>query len=329
MPKISAVIPVYNHQDFIADCIQSVLNQTYKDFEIIVIDDGSTDSTPEIIYGFGDKVKYVRQQNRGVAAALNTAIRHSAGEYIAWLSSDDAFMPTKLNEQINFLNKNPDIDIVYTDFYYIDSTGKIISTARSPYYEDKREFLCNMLISNFINGCSIMFKRTCIDKVGYFDENMKYHADGDMWFRMLKHFKFGHIPKPLLRYRWHTSNLTHNFKETKSFFYIYYKKIFELYNVSDFFEKGTYISNAYLKIALILEKRRLYNMAFSYLVRAIKLNTMHRLNLKLIIQFILLLPVYIMVDMALRVFCWEQRHFGSNFIAKIYFKLNNSIANVK
>lgn len=276
MPKISVVTQVYNHEKYIGECIESVLNQTYKDFEYIVVDDGSTDNTPQILKSFGKSIKHIRQENKGPASALNTAIKNASSEFIAWLASDDIFMPTKLEEQIAFFDANPGVDLTYTDFYIIDGNGEIKGEVRSPYYSDKKTFLYNLLRGNFINGSSVMFKRDCIDKVGYFDEEMRYHADGDMWFRMLKYYKFGHVSRILLKYRWHDTNLSHNVKEMKNYLNVYYKKVLSQYELEDIFSKDIvknhhkFKSYCYREVGEILFNHGLYKSAFSYTIQSLK-----------------------------------------------------------
>lgn len=271
MPKISVVTQTYNHEKYVRECIESVLCQTCRDFEYIVVDDGSTDNTPDIIKSFGNSLKSIRQENRGAVPALNTAIKNATGEYIAWLASDDVFMPMKLEEQVRFMEANSDVDVSYTDYYVIDGNGDVIREVRSPYYEDKRDFLWNMLKGNFINGSSIMFKRSCLDTVGYFDEQMKYHADGNMWFRMLKQFKFGHVSKTLLKYRWHETNMSHHRKNMKSYLHIYYEKVFDLYDPKELVPGSPTAQSATLKIAKVLLSRYgLYSLAFSKLVEGLR-----------------------------------------------------------
>jgi glycosyltransferase involved in cell wall biosynthesis len=302
MPKVSVIVPVYNHEKYIAECVESVLNQTYRDFEVVVVDDGSTDRTSEILKRFKDKIRYIWQVNKGGAAALNTAIKNSKGEYIAWVSSDDIFMPAKLEEQIRYFDSNPDVDLTYTDFYIIDGKGEIKQEICSPYYEDKRTFIYNLLIGNFINGSSVMFKRNCIDKVGYFDEEMKYHADGNMWFRMLKHFKFGHIPKLLLKYRWHESNLSHHSKNMKRFLYLHYEKVFKIYSADELFPFSTHLGSAYFNIAkILLERHGLYSLAFSKLLEGFGSRPWNVQCLKAIIVFLAIIPQRIFIDFRRRI----------------------------
>lgn len=328
MPRVSVITPVYNHERFIAECVESILAQTYNDFEIIVVDDGSTDRTPEILATYKDRITVIRQPNAGGAAALNTALKQARGEYIAWLSSDDVFTPTKLQEQVDFLDNNARFSLVYTDFYYNDTQGSILAKVRAPYFNEKKSFLYHMLVANFINGSTVMFKRTCIDSVGPFDATMRFHADGDLWFRMLKYFEFGHISKPLLKYRWHASNLSHHFREMKRFYRLYYQKIFQLYEVSDFFPEGITLSEAYFQVAEILERHRMYPMAFSKLAESFRIQPSRIFQVHRIFFFLIKFPLLSLIDVGLRLFSWEQRHFHNNFIAYLYFKLNNRVATV-
>src|SRR3990170_7611608 len=116
MVRVTVVIPAYNMASFLPEAIESVLSQTYHDFELLIVDDGSTDETPRILAGFGDRIRVVRQENRGGAAALNTGIRSAQGDWIAWLSAYDAWEPTKLESQIRALARKPDAGLIYTDY---------------------------------------------------------------------------------------------------------------------------------------------------------------------------------------------------------------------
>src|SRR3990170_3473675 len=123
MSKVSVIIPAYNSARFLPEAIESVLAQTYKDYGIIVIDDGSTDNTKETLEPYFDKIKYIYQQNQGAASARNTAIRHSQGEYIAFLDADDVWLPEKLHIQVEYLNNNPGIAMVYSPSVTISEDG--------------------------------------------------------------------------------------------------------------------------------------------------------------------------------------------------------------
>jgi len=208
LPLVSVIIPVYNQEKYIQECVESVINQDYKKIEIIVVDDGSTDGTADILKSFGDQIKYIRQENQGPAASVNTGIKTSKGSLICWFGSDDVYMTNKISEQVDFLLKEPSISIAYSDYIMIDSNGSKLMDVQVP-YPPFEQFARSLLIRNFINGSTVIMRKECIDAVGDYDETLRADPDGDMWFRMLKHgYRFGHISKPLVKYRWHSSNVS-------------------------------------------------------------------------------------------------------------------------
>lgn len=212
MPKVSVIIPAYNQEKYIRECVQSMLSQDYEDLEVIVVDDGSTDATPEILREFGKRIRYIRQENKGPAGALNKGMRVAQGELVAWLGADDMYLPGMVNYQVSKFQEDPSLALVYTDWIMIDAQGREIKVVRSP-YPPPEKFARTMLAGNFINGSTVLMRKECHEKVGYYDENLKASVDGDMWFRLLKHgFKFGHIPIPLVKYRWHPANISHKFR---------------------------------------------------------------------------------------------------------------------
>ena len=199
---VSVIIPVYNGADYLREAIDSVLSQTFDDYELIVVDDGSTDDTPAIAKSYGARLTYIRQENKGVAAALNRGILRARGKYIAWLSHDDVFLPNKLERQVDFMRQFPEFKACYTDSYAIDSHGTIIQEREEPWYP--RQQAVRILFSRmYIRGCSMLIERACFDKVGLFNEKLRYTQDAEMWFRMLRHFEVGRVPGKLTKYRTH------------------------------------------------------------------------------------------------------------------------------
>ena len=203
MIKVSVIIPVYNGAKFIKNAIDSVIGQTNQNFEIIVIDDGSIDNTPNILKGYGDKIKYNTQENKGQASAINKGLKMSEGEYIAYLDSDDMYYPEKLEEQLQYFHNHPDVSLVYSDRYHIDSSAKNISLVQSRQLD---HFL--FLQENRLSRSSVMHRRKCLDEVGVFDNCISGSDDWDMWIRMSEKYKFGYINKPLIKYRIHENNLS-------------------------------------------------------------------------------------------------------------------------
>jgi glycosyltransferase involved in cell wall biosynthesis len=202
MPKVSVIIPTCNRAEFLRSAIESVLMQTFSDFEIIVSDDKSTDHTREVIKGFKDKrIKYVRNKgNKGPSATRNTGIFKSEGEYIAFLDDDDEWLPDKLQKQVELLNiSQSNICGVYSKSSMIDrSTGKIISI--NPENDEmKGNLLYQLAIKNPIHTPTVVIRKRCLEKVGSFDETISYMEDRDLWIRLSMHWDFEYIPEPLVR----------------------------------------------------------------------------------------------------------------------------------
>ena len=212
-PKISVIIPVYNGGNFLSQAIESVLNQTYQNYEIIVVDDGSTDNTRQIAKRFKDKIKYYYKNNGGVASALNYGIKKMTGDYFAWLSHDDVYTKDKLEIQIDFLTELKDKNtILFSNFNLVDSNNRIIT--KTNYLANlKVEELCvgyYPVVKGCINGCTILINKNCFEKVGLFDESLKTTQDYDMWLRLFKQYPSYCIPNCLVNYRIHPKQDTNS-----------------------------------------------------------------------------------------------------------------------
>ena len=210
-PKVSIIIPVYNHEKYIRECVESALAQDYENLEVIVVDDGSTDNTPEILKEFKGKIKYIRQENQGAATAFNHGLKYAQGDFITWLSSDDVFLPSKVGVQVANLQKDPEFALVYTDCIKIDAEGQELEVVHSHCPPPER-FVREYLMGRFITTPTILFRRKCIDRVGGYDEKLRVYEDTDIIFRLLKHYRLGYIPVPLAKYRWHSANISHKFR---------------------------------------------------------------------------------------------------------------------
>lgn len=210
MPEVSVIIPVYNAEKFIKKTIESVLNQTYKDYEIIIIDDGSTDNSKKILDEFKDKVRYFKQANSGVSSARNMAIKEAAGKYIALLDQDDIWYPEKLEKQISFIKENPNVGMVYGDCYYIDDKDKVIYRVfeDQKYYQGK--IFENLVIDNFVPIPTVLIKKEVLDKTGLFLENYSYAEEYELFIRIAKDYDIGCINEVLAGYRVHDTNLSKN-----------------------------------------------------------------------------------------------------------------------
>ena len=200
MATVSVIIPTHNRSDFLRRAIASVLNQTYQDFELIVVDDASTDNTAEAVAEFNDeRIKLLRHDtNKGGSAARNTGILASECDYIALLDDDDEWLPEKLSRQMEvLLSSPPQVGCVYSGCVDVTTTGKTIGE----YIPTKRGDLSKDLVAeNCVGGASsALLKRECVKKVGLFDESLPCSQDYDLWIRISNEFHFECIPETLFR----------------------------------------------------------------------------------------------------------------------------------
>ena len=213
MAKVSVVIPNYNGENFLRQAIQSICRQTYTDWEILVVDDGSKDGSLNVLAELQtqippDKLRVFAEPHLGASHALNRGLRQAKGEYVCWLSVDDEFLPEKLAKQVKRLDEDPALAMIYSGFLFMDCTTSPprISTILGKPFGD----LWELMINNVINGSSIMVRREIFNEIGYFDEALQADADFDMWARMiLRGLKIGFDPEPLIVYRWHQGNQSH------------------------------------------------------------------------------------------------------------------------
>ena len=203
-PIISVIIPTFNRANLIVRSIQSVLNQSYEDFEVIVVDDGSKDRTEELVKSLSDKrINYIRlRENRGAGAARNIGIQKAKGKFIAFQDSDDEWLPKKLEKHMIIFEKETlNIGVVYSDMDRV-LKDKTIEYHRSPKIVSSR--LINP-VTKFYQVCmlgiqSSIIRRECFDRVGYFNENLPSLEDLELFIRLSMHFDFYHIQEPLVRY---------------------------------------------------------------------------------------------------------------------------------
>ena len=208
--KVSAVIPTYNAAPYIAQSVDSVLAQTFAPCEIIVVDDGSTDDTARVLAPYGEKIKYIYQKNQGEPAARNTGIRAATGDYIAFLDADDLWVPEKLELQMQYVAAHPECAMVYTDMMTFDQHGIVDPSVKVRFnitFPSGNIFRALFYETLFGSG-SVVFRKSCVDTIGYFDESFLIGSDYEMWLRMARHFQIGFVDKPLLMYRQHPAMST-------------------------------------------------------------------------------------------------------------------------
>jgi len=199
-PNVSVILPTYNRAQLIGRAIQSVLGQTYSNFELIVIDDGSKDDTENVIEGINDRrIRYIRHEsNRGANAARNTGIAAARGEYIAFQDSDDEWLPEKLEKQMEaFRLASRDIGVVYTGFWRIEGNQKIYIP--SPKIKPREGNIhARLLYENFVTTQAVVIKKECFEKAGMFDENLPRLQDWELFIRVSKYYPFICIDEPLV-----------------------------------------------------------------------------------------------------------------------------------
>jgi len=207
MPTVSVIIHTYNNEKFIAETVESVLNQTYKDYAVIVVDDGSVDGTRDALIPYMQKIRYHYKENGGIASAKNAGISLSETEFVAFLDHDDLWVPDKLQLQMEHFNENPQIGLVYAK-YTSFRDGKELRTKPEKGYSGW--IFKELLAKSFIQTSTVVVKRECLDAVGPYDETFSLGDEYDMFLRIAQKFQCGFVDKGLTRYRVHDTNASNN-----------------------------------------------------------------------------------------------------------------------
>lgn len=209
MKKVSIVLASYNRADLVAKAINSCLNQTYQNIELIIIDDCSTDNSVEVIKAFcqqDDRIKFIQNNvNQGLQKNLNVAFAAASGDYLTWTSDDNLFDQNAIELMANFLQQNPDIGLVYTDYTTIDAADKKIARI----YQESPEYL---QIRDCIGAC-FLYTREAMEKTGKYNEQILYVEDYEFFLRMGLVTKIAHIPESCYSYRVHPGALTQTKKQ--------------------------------------------------------------------------------------------------------------------
>jgi glycosyltransferase involved in cell wall biosynthesis len=225
MTKVSVIIPAYNAMRYLPQTLDSVLQQTFTDFEVVIVNDGSSDNIVEWAPQLKDsRVRLITQVNQGVSAARNNGIANSTGEYIAFLDADDLWAPQYLEKQVNYLDKHPHVGVVYTWTQLIDEFGNPINRIFASHASGMiwKELLGKDVIST---GSSAMVRRRCLDNVS-FDTQLAHAEDLDFWLQIAQNYEFGVIKEPLTSYRQHPYNVTKNRDKMMRGLHTVYEKAF-------------------------------------------------------------------------------------------------------
>lgn len=213
MPKVTVVIPAYNAMTYLPETLDSVLKQTFADFEVLIINDGSSDRIVSWASEITDsRVKLISQENQGLSAARNTGIVHAQGEYVAFLDADDLWEPTKLEKQVHCLDSKPEVGLVYTWTLLVDQQGKSTGTVTASHTEGK--VWEKLLLGDVIgSGSSAMIRRICFETVGLFDTELSSIEDCDMWVRIAARYPLAVIKEVLVYYRQHFTNMSKDYNK--------------------------------------------------------------------------------------------------------------------
>lgn len=271
-PLVSIVLPVYNGDVYLQSAIESILNQTFIDFELVIINDASTDNTDQIINNFKDKrIRYfINETNLKIIETLNKGINLSRGKYIARMDADDISFPNRIEDQVNFLEKNVEIDVLGTGFEIIgNNQNDRFSNNTVVYNTDSKKIAFNLIYNNVILHPSVMFRSSVFHKYKiYYNKKFIHAEEYYLWTQLIIHTKFANLPDILLKYRVHDNQislqnhkvqldnsysiqqlylknlgLNITFNQAKLFVDFLQKKkindnaIFELLNIIDLFEK--------------------------------------------------------------------------------------------
>lgn len=207
MPQVAIIIPAYNQSQYLGQAFQSVLEQTFSDWEAVIVDDGSTDDTRNVALSFNDpRLRYIYQENRGLSGARNTGIRNSTAPCLSFLDSDDMFLPEKLEILLDAMDRQPDLGLVAGQAVPIDENnqrvGKIMDTPLPQQPE-------HLLLGNPLHVGSVLLRRSWQERAGFFDESLRSYEDWDMWLRLgCLGCPMDYVTKPVSFYRFHTAQMT-------------------------------------------------------------------------------------------------------------------------
>lgn len=216
MPRVSVLLTCYNHARFLPEAVRSLQAQTFRDFEVIAIDDGSTDGERQMLSEFAEDLDWFKvllnEQNVGTYGSLNRALAEASGELIAIFNDDDLWASTKLEAQVKLMDAEPAVGLCYTDGQFIDAQGAPMAGEPLGFgfpREGLKEPLLDLVYANKIIASSVLVRRSCFDAVGHFDEAYFGSGDWEMWLRIAERFGFGFVPLKLTMYRVHGENASH------------------------------------------------------------------------------------------------------------------------
>jgi glycosyltransferase involved in cell wall biosynthesis len=215
MPLVSAIIPAYNCEKYIEEAIESVLGQTFRDVEVIVIDDGSTDRTPDRVRQYADNVVYIRQENAGPGAARNRGLGMAMGSLVAFLDADDVWLPLKLERQVEAATSHSEYGIFVADVLTFRGDKVLSRSRRTDMSLRSGRILDDLMFRNTITPSAAMVRRECFDDVGMFPQGIKWGEDWIMWVRIAAKYPVYFMDEVLVRYRVHAESASRSDTEAQ------------------------------------------------------------------------------------------------------------------
>jgi glycosyltransferase involved in cell wall biosynthesis len=208
-PSVSVIIPTFNRANYIGEAIQSVLDQTFKEFEIIIVDDGSTDSTQQVVGSFHDaRIRYLREPHRGIGASMNRGIASSTGAYVARLDSDDVWLPHLLAVEMAVLAGHPEVGAAYARAEAMNERRQPLPTGRGMPPRYPGDSFLSLLYEDSTSTITTIVRRACFEKAGLYDESLTTSEDWDMALRIGRYYPLLFVDQVLGRFRLHETNLT-------------------------------------------------------------------------------------------------------------------------
>lgn len=228
MPTVTIIIPAYNRADLIGEALNSVFAQTYRDFEIIVVDDGSTDDTVRVLKPLMEQggIQYIYQDNQGESSARNRGIAEAKGQYIAFLDSDDLFEPTRLEIQIQYFRDHPHVGLVHSGFTKFDNNSDDLGYRDTSWFTGMIYPQILLHWTTLIPPSTVLIPKKVFEVIGPFDKSLRIGPDLDMWRRIARKYSFGSINKSLTRVRVHSGNMSGDKMKVPDEFTKYLNKAF-------------------------------------------------------------------------------------------------------
>jgi glycosyltransferase involved in cell wall biosynthesis len=218
MPRVSVIIPAYNGERHIAETLESVFAQSFEDWEIVLVNDGSTDGTERIVQTYGERIKYFRQENAGISAARNRAIEAAEGEYIALLDQDDLWLPENLEKKVGLLDKDKSVGLVYSNGYDINDAGIVVGEEGAGLEHHRGRVFHQLLLRDFVGHPSgVITRKECFKNVGMFNLSYTMAEEYDLYLRIADKYCLDYIADRLFKYRFHSRSTSATRQRTLAF----------------------------------------------------------------------------------------------------------------